>query len=185
MPHPSDAQVLARTRHWLERAVIGLNLCPFAKAVHVKNQIHYAVSSAQDWNPLLADLRHELAELQRLTCDVRDTTLLIAPHALADFAEFNGFMAQARRELEVAGLDGVVQLAAFHPAWEFASAPPQDVSHWTNRAPYPTLHLLREDSVARAVLAFPEASRIYEANIYTLRRLGPEGWHAWMGEVPQ
>ena len=164
------------TRLWLERAVIGLNLCPFAKAVHVKAQIHYSVSVAADPEQLLDDLSHELEAL--LACDTtqRDTTLLIAPHCLADFLEFNDFLVRAQRLLARLGLDGEVQLASFHPRYQFADAEPDDITNFTNRSPYPTLHLLRETSIDRAVEAFPQAESIYEANIQTLRRLGHEGW---------
>jgi hypothetical protein len=169
-------QVVDDTRRWLERAVIGLNLCPFAKAVHIKGQVHYAVSAATEWSPLLADLVHELDALQACDARERETTLLVAPRALADFIEFTGFLAEAERLLQQQGLAGAIQLASFHPRYQFAGTEVDDITNYTNRAPYPTLHLLREDSIARAVQAFPEAADIYEANMATLRRLGPSGW---------
>jgi uncharacterized protein len=170
------ALVVADTRRWLEQAVIGLNLCPFAKAVHVKGQIHFAVSAAQTPAELLDDLRGELLALVALAPQVRDTTLLMAPDCLADFLTFNAFLAQADRVLAKLGLEGVVQIAPFHPQFEFADAAPGDITHCTNRAPYPTLHLLREDSVARAVETFPEADMIFEKNKQTLQALGQAGW---------
>lgn len=174
----TDAQVASDTRRWLERAVIGLNLCPFAKAVHVKGQVHYAVSAAIGWNDLLADLERELDDLLAAPAEVRETTLLMAPRALEDFIEFTGFIAEANRLLQRRGLEGTIQLANFHPRYQFAGTEPDDITNFTNRAPYPTLHLLREDSLARAVQAFPDAADIYEANMATMRRLGPEGWRA-------
>jgi hypothetical protein len=174
----TDAQVASETRRWLERAVIGLNLCPFAKAVHVKQQVHYAVSPALGWNDLIADLVRELDDLLALPAEQRETTLLIAPHALHDFMEFTGFMAEADRVLQREGLEGTIQLASFHPQYQFAGTEPDDISNYTNRAPFAMLHLLREASVEKAVEAFPEAETIFEENIKTLEKLGHAGWKA-------
>ena len=164
------------TRRWLERAVIGLNLCPFAKAVHVKGQVHYAVSTASQAGEVLQDLRLELDALLALDPAVRDTTLLIVPNCLRDFLEFNDFMTQATRRLGKLRLEGVIQLASFHPAFQFAGSEEGDIANFTNRSPYPTIHLLREASIDRAVAAITQPEAIYEANIETLRRLGPQGW---------
>ena len=171
-------QAEADTRRWLERAVIGLNLCPFAKAVHVKGQIRYAVHESDAQAGLMDALLAEAHDLAALDAAVRDTTLLIAPNTLADFLDFNDFTARAERRLARAGFDGVFQLASFHPQFQFAGTDAGDIGNATNRAPYPTLHLLREESVDRAVDAFPEAEAIYEHNIDTLEALGPEGWAA-------
>lgn len=179
MTHPATigaAQAEADTRRWLERAVIGLNLCPFAKAVHVKGQIHYAVYEPAEEPDLIDVLLAQAEELVALDAAVRDTTLLIAPNALADFLDFNDFTARAERRLTRAGFDGVLQLASFHPQFQFAGTEADDIGNATNRAPYPTLHLLREDSVSRAVEAFPEAEEIFERNIDRLEALGAEGW---------
>jgi uncharacterized protein len=164
------------TRHWLERAVIGLNLCPFAKAVHVKDQVHYAVSAASQPSEVLVDLRRELDALIALDPAVRETTLLIVPGCLRDFLDFNEFMAQAERVVRKRRLEGVIQLASFHPDFQFAGSEADDVGNFTNRSPYPTIHLLREESIDRAVAAIAQPQAIYEANIATLRRLGREGW---------
>lgn len=170
--------VVQDTRNWLERAVIGLNLCPFAKAVHVKGQVHYAVSEASDARQLLADMGAELDALVALDATERETTLLMVPNCLADFLDFNDFLARAEKLVRKRGLEGVVQLASFHPNYQFAGTDAGDIENFTNRSPYPTLHLLREVSIERAVDAFPEAEAIYEANIETLRGLGAEGWAA-------
>jgi hypothetical protein len=178
-PATIDAiQAEADTQRWLERAVIGLNLCPFAKAVHVKAQIHYAVYMPCEASGLMEALLSEANELAAVDAAVRDTTLLIAPNTLADFLDFNDFLARAERKLARAGFDGVFQLASFHPQFQFAGTEADDITNATNRAPYPTLHLLREDSVSRAVEAFPEAEAIFERNIGTLEALGPSGWAA-------
>lgn len=174
----SSDRVVADTVRWLERAVIGLNLCPFAKAVHVKGQVHYAVSPASNEQDLLEDLARELDALERIPAQERDTTLLMAPHCLADFLEFHAFLPRGEKLIARRGLEGVIQLASFHPRYQFAGSDAEDITNYTNRAPYPTLHLLREASIDRAVQAFPHAEAIYEANIETLHRLGREGWRA-------
>jgi hypothetical protein len=171
-------EVVVATRAWIERAVIGLNLCPFAKAVYVKDQIRYAVSQAQDAGALLEDLEQELRLLAQAAPHAVDTTLLIHPQVLTEFLEYNDFLAAGRAALEGLGLAGVLQLASFHPAYQFAGTTMHDVTNYTNRSPYPMLQLLREASVSRAVVAFPEAQKIYEKNIETMRRLGVSGWEA-------
>jgi len=169
-------EILAATKHWLEKAVIGLNLCPFAKAVYIKNQIRYVVSPATTPGDLLAKLRAELQALVAADPMVTDTTLLIHPRVLVDFLEYNDFLGVADAAVAELGLEGVLQIANFHPHYQFAGSAPEDIANYTNRSPYPMLHLLREASVDRAVAAFPEAAEIYERNIATLRLLGREGW---------
>ena len=169
---------IADTRRWLERAVIGLNLCPFAKAPHIKGQIHYAVCVGGGRRELLALLRAELLALAALDAAERETTLLIVPDQFADFLDFNDFLGDAEALLQALDLEGVLQVAPFHPRFQFDGTDEDDITNATNRSPYPTLHLIREDSIDRAVQAFPEAEAIYEANMQTLRRLGPEGWAA-------
>ena len=167
---------IAVTRTWLEKAVIGLNLCPFAKAVHVKGQIRYVVSLAQTPEALLEALIRELQFLAQADPEKIDTTLLIHPHALADFLDFNDFLDLADAALEDLGLEGIIQVASFHPRYQFAGTGPDDIDNCTNRSPHPTLHLLREASIERAVESFPDTAKIFENNIETLRRLGHEGW---------
>ncbi|MDA8454393.1 DUF1415 domain-containing protein [Acidovorax sp. GBBC 3334] len=163
---------------WLERAVIGLNLCPFAKAVHVKEQIHYVVSDATDARGLIEDLQRELEALAEASPERRDTTLLMAPGCMEDFLDFNDFLGLADDLVEAMDLGGILQVASFHPRFQFADTAVDDVGNATNRAPYPTLHLLREESIDRAVEAFPEAEAIFEKNIEMLEELGAEGWAA-------
>ncbi len=168
--------VIARTRAWLEAAVIGLNLCPFAKGVHVKGQVAYLVSDAADVETLQAELARALLALAAADPAQTDTTLLIHPQVLQDFEDFNQFLAVADDTLQSLGLEGVLQVASFHPQFQFAGTAPDDVTNATNRSPYPTLHLLREESIDRAVAAFPEAESIYEVNMATMEKLGSEGW---------
>ena len=167
---------IEQTRHWLEQAVIGLNLCPFAKAVHTKGQIRWVESSATDVQGLMADLVHELQLLAAADPEAVDTTLLVHPQVLGDFLDYNDFLDLADAALEELGLIGALQIASFHPQYQFEGTEPDDVENLSNRSPHPTLHLLREDSVERAVAAFPDAESIYEKNIETLRALGGEGW---------
>ena len=178
MPTIAPAIAIADTRRWLERAVIGLNLCPFAKAPHVKGQIHYAVCSGGGRAELLAAPRDKLQALAAADPDQRETTLLIVPDQLADFLDLNDFLDEAEALLDELDLAGVLQVAPFHPRFQFAGTEPDDITNATNRSPYPTLHLLREASVDRAVESFPEAEAIFEANMATLEKLGPEGWAA-------
>jgi len=172
------ALAIAETRGWVRRAVIGLNLCPFARAVDVKDQIRYVFSDATDAETLLATLVVELQRLADTDPEVVDTTMVIHPRVFADFEDFNDFLELADAAVEDLDLDGVLQVASFHPHFQFADTEPDDVTNATNRAPYPTLHLLREESVDRAVAAFPEAEAIFERNMATLENLGPQGWAA-------
>ena len=169
---------IEETTVWLEKAVIGLNLCPFAKAVHSKGQIRWVLSDATDPAALLELLVQELQHLAAANHEAVDTTLIVHPQVLQDFLDFNDFLGVAEAALEELGLSGVLQIASFHPQFQFADTDAGDITNATNRAPHPTLHLLREDSVERAVAAFPEAEAIFERNVETLRRLGPEGWRA-------
>jgi hypothetical protein len=172
----TTAGVIALTQRWLERAVIGLNLCPFAKAVYVKRQIRFAVTAATTAEELLAELRHEIELLGHASPEEVETTLLIHPQVMADFIDFHFFLKDANAALRNLGQEGSLQIASFHPAYEFAGSAPDDIANCTNRSPHPTLHLLREASIDRAVTAFPDAAAIYERNIETLRHLGDEGW---------
>ena len=176
--HDPAALYIHDTCRWLERAVIGLNLCPFAKGVHVKGQIHYAVTLADDPAQVLDVLRSELTALALAEPERRDTTLLVVPRCLTDFIDFNDVLETAEAVLEERARVGTLQIASFHPRYQFAGTAEDDVSNCTNRSPYPTLHLLREDSIDRAVEVFPEAETIYERNIEVLRRLGLAGWTA-------
>jgi uncharacterized protein len=171
---------IEQTQQWLERAVIGLNLCPFAKAVHSKGQIRWVLSEATTTNALLHTLNFELDWLANADPQAVDTTVLVHPHVLQDFLDFNDFLDMADAALEHLHLDGVLQIASFHPQFLFAGTAPDDIGNFSNRAPFPTLHLLREDSVEKAVAAFPEAESIFERNIQTLEELGPAGWHRLM-----
>ncbi|MDZ4336666.1 MAG: DUF1415 domain-containing protein [Pseudomonas sp.] len=175
---PSAAHAIAETRAWVDRAVIGLNLCPFAKAVQVKGQVRYVVCASAEPEELLSTLIDELHALANCEPSETDTTLLIHPAALTDFLDFNDFLAVVDDSLDELGYAGILQVASFHPQFQFADTDVNDVSNATNRSPYPTLHILREASIDRAVAAFPDPEAIFEANIQTLEDLGAEGWAA-------
>ncbi|MBT9475928.1 DUF1415 domain-containing protein [Polaromonas sp.] len=172
----TDDEVLTQTRHWLEKAVIGLNLCPFAKAVYVKDQVRLVVSHARHADDLLDELDRELDLLVATPAQELDTTLLIHPTLFEDFLDFNDFLEIAEGVVDEHGLEGVVQLASFHPKFQFDGTEPDDIGNYTNRAPFAILHLLREESIDRAVEAFPQAEAIFEENIKTLEKLGHAGW---------
>ena len=184
MTEITSTDPIADTRRWLERAVIGLNLCPFAKAVYVKQQVRFVLSDASTPEALLEQLAEELLLLRDTPASETDTTLIVHPDVLQDFLDYNDFLDNADAAVEALDLGGILQVASFHPAYQFAGTAPQDISNYTNRAPYPTLHLLREDSVSRAVAAFPEADSIVDRNIETLDRLGIEGWEKLFATTP-
>ncbi len=172
----NDETVIAHTREWLEKAVIGLNLCPFAKAVHVKKQVRYVVSNARTPDALLAELLTELRHLQSTDPDAIDTTLLIHPYVLTDFLDYNDFLDTVDIATSEPEFDYAFQVASLHPQYQFAGTEVDDIENFSNRAPYPTLHLLREESVDKAVDAFPDADLIADRNIEMLKKLGHEGW---------
>ncbi|MBN3270050.1 DUF1415 domain-containing protein [Bordetella bronchiseptica] len=176
----TGAAVAAEVRLWVDKAVIGLNLCPFAKAVQARGQVRYAVSDATDAEGVLTDLEDELMRLSQADPQEIDTTLLILPDALDDFYDFNDFEDLSDRLLKRMRLVGELQVATFHPRFQFAETDPDDIENYTNRSPYPILHLLREASIDKAVEAFPDAAEIYEKNIETMRELGEDGWRKLM-----
>lgn len=179
----TEATVIAATRLWLEKAVIGLGLCPFASAVHQRQQIRYCVSAQSSTEGLVQDLIVELNRLQSADPQLCETSLLIHPNVLNDFLEYNDFLNEADAAVRDSGLEGVLQIASFHPHYQFAGSEPDDIENYSNRSPYPMLHLLREASVTRAVDALPDNHDIAGTNSATLKRLGKEGWERlWSGK---
>ncbi len=170
------AEVIAQTRRWLERSVIGLNLCPFAEAVYSSGRVRFCVSEERSAAALLGELRVELQSLN--AADPRDleTTLLIHPWVLTDFIEYNDFLEACDATLVDLDLEGEIQVASFHPQYRFAGTESEDIENYTNRSPHPMLHLLRESSIERAVGSVPDTDEIYRKNIRTLRGLGHAGW---------
>ena len=175
---------LEDTRRWIERAVIGLNLCPFAKAVYVKEQVRLVLSDATTPEALLEELAEELVLLRDTPAEQIDTTLIVHPQVLEDFLDYNDFLDNADAALDTLDLQGIIQVASFHPQYQFAGTAPDDIGNFTNRSPWPTLHLLREDSVERAVAAFPDPDVIIDRNLDTLEKLGHEGWQRVIAGTP-
>jgi hypothetical protein len=179
---PTDEEAIASTRRWIERAVIGLNLCPFARAPYVQDRLRISVTRARDEESLADDLRAELEWLRHADAAEYETSLLVHPFVLGDFADYNDFLDVAEALLVEMELDGEIQVASFHPDYQFADASPDAIENATNRSPFPTLHLLRESSIDRAIESGIDTDAIYQRNIETLRRLGVEGWRALRDE---
>jgi len=175
---PADMPYIEATRRWVERAVVGLNLCPFARAPFAQGTIRYAVSHARDADGLLDDLCGELQSLAAADPAECETTLLIHPEVFGDFLDYNDFLDVADAAVEALRLDGMLQVASFHPHYQFADSMPDDIENFSNRSPYPTLHLLREASVERAMEAMSDTDAIFRRNLETLHRLGLAGWQA-------
>lgn len=181
----TEKQIIALTSAWVEHVVIGLNLCPFAKPVHTKGQIHYSVSHARDENSLAADLRLSMQNLIATTPDKIDTYLLIHPWVLTDFIDYNNFLDIADEILDELDLIGVLQIASFHPNYQFAGTTADDVTNCTNRSPFPMLHLLREESLDKATIALPDPDVIVNRNLETMTSLGHEGWNKLQSQLKQ
>jgi hypothetical protein len=172
----TSERCVAATRSWLEESVIGLGLCPFAANVHLRNQVRFCVSEQESPAGLVKDLSVELELLQATDPQLCETTLLIHPNVLADFYDYNEFLTAADATLVALGLEGELQIASFHPAYQFAGSAADAIENYSNRSPYPILHILREASVSRAIAIFPGVQTISENNGAILRRLGKAGW---------
>ncbi|CAM8667997.1 Protein of unknown function DUF1415 [Oxalobacteraceae bacterium] len=181
----TEKQIIAYTNAWVEQVVIGLNLCPFAKPVHTKGQIDYFLSHARDETTLAADLRLAMQRLIASTPDSMDTCLLIHPWVLSDFFDYNNFLNIADEILDELELIGVLQIASFHPHYQFAGTTEDDVTNCTNRSPFPMLHLLREESLDKATAVLPDANVIVDRNLNTMITLGHEGWNRLQSQLKQ
>ncbi len=169
-------KIIRPVRQWVESLVVGLNLCPFAKREFIKDRIRFSVTEAFTEERLLVDLQ---AEIELLDSDETvETTLLIHPKVLQDFYDYNRFLSDADRLLAQKGLDGVYQIASFHPDYQFGGTEPGDVENYTNRSPYPMLHLIREESLERAIANYPDTDKIPERNIALLKSLGQDTMEA-------
>lgn len=173
----SDQTAAEHTRRWLEKAVIGLNLCPFAKAPYVKGLVRIEVSRAKHLDGFLEDLDRELQLLADTPPETLETSLLVHPGLFGDFLAFNDMLDFAEQAVADNGLEGIIQIAPFHPDFQFEGTEADDITNHTNRSPYPTLHLIRENSISKAVEAFPDAEAIFGRNMALLREMGHEGWN--------
>ncbi|MEH6576178.1 MAG: DUF1415 domain-containing protein [Amphritea sp.] len=163
------------TQEWVETIVVGLNLCPFAAPVVKDGSLRYAVSEAMDAEALVKDFLSEVELIQQAEEEDVATTLFIVPRMLEDFYDYLDMLALFEELLQDAGLNGVLQLASFHPGYLFGGVPAEDISHWTNRSPYPAFHIIREAQMSRALASFKYPEEIPERNIQLLRSLGREG----------
>ncbi len=182
---PASGAVVGRMRAWVEHAVIGLNLCPFAKAVQVREQIRYVATPATDADALLQVLCDELHRLAAADPATLETTLLIHPQVMNDFLDFKDFLEAADGAVDALGYTGVLQVASFHPMYQFEGTSANDITNVSNRSPFPTLHLLRETSIDRAIQMFDDTDDIFRDNVRTLQALGPEGWAAVQARIDQ
>lgn len=168
-------EIIESVKKWVERIVVGLRLCPFAERVFQGGLIRYVVSEATDEDSLKADLGRELDRLVQTPIEKTETTLIIHPHAFADFLDYNDFLDVADRVLKKRNLRGIIQVASFHPQYQFDGTEIDDVENFTNRSPYPMLHLLREESIDALDIDDRDLLEIPKRNIETLRRLGVDG----------
>ena len=173
-----------QTRQWLEQVVIGLNLCPFARKPFQKGQVRFAVSDSRNVETLMQDLFDELRMLATTPASTVDTTLLIIPDQLDDFYDYNDMLDLADALLEQEDWVGTFQIATFHPAYQFADTEAADPGNYTNRAPYPILHLLREESLEAGLASDPDPEAIPERNMDTLDNLSEAQWHSLFGGLP-
>ncbi len=177
---PPESAETAATRLWLERSVIGLNLCPFAKPVYDAGRVRFVQSDARTADALCGDLQAALLALQAADPAEVETTVLVAPDVLHDFLDYNDFLDVADALLEALGLDGQLQIASFHPHYQFAGTEASCPTNLTNRSPHPTLHILRESSVEWAVEHHADIDSIPENNMVKLQELGAQAWHELM-----
>ncbi len=165
-------QVEASVRKWVDTFVVGMNLCPFAKRELVKQRVRFTVTEASTEDELLQALQ---AELELLETDPSvETTLLIHPAVLGNFLDYNQFLDIADALLLQMQLDGVYQVASFHPDYQFGGTAPWAAENYTNRSPYPILHLLREESLDRVLGDNPDADQIPQRNIDLMNSMGEE-----------
>ena len=173
-----DSEITGSVQRWVESFVVDLNLCPFAKRELIKNRIRFALTAAQTEEELLTALQ---AELELLDSDTSiETTLLIHAKVLQDFYDYNQFLDYADELLLQMGLEGVYQIASFHPHYQFGNTDPDAAENYTNRSPYPMLHIIREESIARAIADSPNIDQVPARNIALMNQLGKDRLRALM-----
>ncbi|XDD53287.1 DUF1415 domain-containing protein [Leptospira sp. WS4.C2] len=175
-PIDNEEEILKKTKNWILKSVIGLNLCPFAKPTFQSNTIRYVISDSKTEKDLLFHLESELQYLKETDPKITETTLLLHPYVLEDFLDQNDFLNDVDLLLNQLDLEGIIQIANFHPHFQFAGKTYDDITNFVGRSPYQTLHLLREDSISRIVDSHPNIDSIIENNRKTLKKLGHLGW---------
>lgn len=176
---PASQPITKSVTQWVETVVIGLDLCPFAREELINKRIRFAVSAAITEAELLVDLQTELILLGDK--EAVETTLLIHPQVLGNFYDYNQFLNDADKLLTKTGLEGIFQIASFHPDYQFHGTEPDDAENYTNKAPYPMLHLLREASMERAIASYPHADKIAQRNIVLMETIGRDKLEALLG----
>lgn len=183
--HPDTGTIIARTRYWVKRVVVELNLCPFARKPYEGEQVRYVVSEAAQPVVLLEDLNTELEHLRETDEKDVETTILILPYMLQDFLDYNDFLGMVDTLIDEGGYTGEFQVASFHPNYQFAGTHADDAENYTNRSPYPMLHLLRSSGMARAIDGYARPDKIPERNIRTMEKLGAEHMRKLLSECMQ
>jgi hypothetical protein len=169
-----DKQIIAETRQWVQDIVIRHNLCPFAHKPFRNDVIRYSLSHASSDDALVNDLINELLLLRDADVSQAETTLLITPHCLNDFSRYNQFLDVADMLISQFGLEGTIQVASFHPDYQFADLDYDDVRNYTNRSLYPMFHLILEASIERARISHPDVESIPKINMTLLQQIGLE-----------
>lgn len=169
---PSHTIIAAQMQTWITRVVVGLNLCPFARKPLENNQVRITVSNAHNTAALLEDLHAELSLLESKPASEIETTIIAISEMLGDFADYNDFLDLAEGLLDRFGWEGQFQIASFHPDYQFDGTGAEDAENYTNRSPWPALHLLREDSLEQAVDSHPDPEQIPDRNIAAMNAMG-------------
>ncbi len=167
--------IVDETKNWVEKLVIGVNLCPFAKLPFQQDRIRFVEVQSEDEADLIRTLLQEMSDLVEQPAAQLETTLIIFPNQLNEFADYLEFVAYADELLQEAELTGILQIASFHPRYQFANTGKDDVENYTNRSPYPMLHLIREESIERVLENFPDPEQIPLRNVAKMKELGHEG----------
>ncbi|MEM8525312.1 MAG: DUF1415 domain-containing protein [Bacteroidota bacterium] len=170
----AEVKYITNTQSWLQAFVIGMNFCPFAKVPFDQNRIQYLVEESTDLKEIVSTVGDAMHNLMATSETEIETSLIILPNVLPDFMEYLNFVDVLQDFLEEAKLEGNLQIATFHPEYQFANTTPHDAENYTNRSPYPMIHLLREKSVSRAIDHYPDVYDIPEKNIERLEQIGAE-----------
>ena len=174
---------IKQTKQWVEQIVVGLNLCPFAKVPFNKNLIRYVLFEGTDMESLIHLVISELETLTKTSSTEIETTLLVTPNVLQEFEEYLDLFHLLNDVLEKLNLEGILQIASFHPNYLFEGSNLYDVENFTNRSPYPMFHLIRENSIEKAVESYKNPEEIPEKNMETMRYLGLEKIKTILNEI--
>ena len=172
---PTEKEIIQTVKNWIANFIIQYNLCPFAKKPFVQNKISYIVYEGEDLEELATILQQTFTDLQTISRSSLETTIIILPNLLQNFNDYLAFLEVANRLIFALRLEGIIQIASFHPNYQFAGTNKEDVTNYTNRSPFPLIHLLREDSVTEAVTHYEDIEEIPERNMELMRQLRKDG----------